>query len=142
MGISMIQSQDTRDCGTISGQNRAGGKPVHRSVYLAGLLLACAAVHGFATTATADGRLTTQVETVINGPNYKHAHWGILVADLETGETVYEVNSDKLFAPASTTKLYTVAAALDALGADYRFQTPIMRFGEVDSSGQLRGNLV
>jgi D-alanyl-D-alanine carboxypeptidase/D-alanyl-D-alanine-endopeptidase (penicillin-binding protein 4) len=55
---------------------------------------------------------------------------------------IYELNAEKLFAPASTTKLYSVAAALDAFGHDHRFVTPVRRFGEVDSSGHLQGNLV
>ncbi len=46
------------------------------------------------------------------------------------------------FAPASTTKLYSVAAAMDELGADYRFETPIYRRGEVDAEGHLQGDLI
>jgi len=49
---------------------------------------------------------------------------GHLIVDLESGKTIYERNADKLFAPASCTKLYTVAAAFDILGANYRFETP------------------
>jgi D-alanyl-D-alanine carboxypeptidase/D-alanyl-D-alanine-endopeptidase (penicillin-binding protein 4) len=90
----------------------------------------------------ADGPLPHQIDAVISGPNYKHAHWGILVTDLASGETVYELNADKLFVPASTTKLFSVATALDALGADYRFETPILQFGELDAHGRLQGNLV
>jgi D-alanyl-D-alanine carboxypeptidase/D-alanyl-D-alanine-endopeptidase (penicillin-binding protein 4) len=96
------------------------------------------------TPCTADERkpLATELEAVINGPDYKHAHWGILVTDLESGKSVYEHNADKLFTPASTTKLYSVASALDALGADYRFETPVARQGEVDKDGHLKGELI
>ena len=87
-------------------------------------------------------KLRSAIEGVINGPNYKHAHWGILVADLETGEPIYELNADKLFTPASTTKLFSVACALDALGPDFRFQTPVVRRGEVDAAGVLNGDLI
>jgi D-alanyl-D-alanine carboxypeptidase/D-alanyl-D-alanine-endopeptidase (penicillin-binding protein 4) len=85
--------------------------------------------------------LSARIATVINATAYKHAHWGLLVSDQVTGEVVYEHNADKLFAPASTTKLYSVATALDALGPDFRFETPIYRRGEVDS-GTLNGDLI
>ncbi|VVB63763.1 D-Ala-D-Ala carboxypeptidase 3 (S13) family protein [uncultured archaeon] len=47
-----------------------------------------------------------------------------------------------MFVPASTTKLFTEASALDTLGADYRFQTPVYAKGDVDSSGHLKGDLI
>src|SRR5262245_4733302 len=105
-------------------------------------VVSCVATLLISTDVLADGRLHDQVEAVINGPNYKHAHWGILITDLGSGETIYEVNADKLFAPASTTKLYSVATALDCFGADYRFETPVLRAGEVDARGHLHGNLI
>jgi D-alanyl-D-alanine carboxypeptidase/D-alanyl-D-alanine-endopeptidase (penicillin-binding protein 4) len=87
-------------------------------------------------------RLCREIDRIINGPDYKTAVWGIMVVDLETGDTVYELNPDKLFKPASTTKLYSVAAALDVLGADYRFETPVYRQGEIDAAGVLHGDLI
>src|SRR5262245_3479931 len=106
------------------------------------VVTACLSQFLIAASARADGRLPTQIEAVISGPNYKHAHWGILITDLGSGETIYEVNADKLFAPASTTKLYSVATALDCFGADSRFETPVLSTGEVDSRGHLHGNLI
>ena len=47
-----------------------------------------------------------------------------------------------MFCPASVTKLYSTAAALTDLGADHRFQTPVVRRGEVQPDGTLRGDLV
>lgn len=81
------------------------------------------------------------IDKVISSADYKQSHWGLLVVDLETGKTLYELNADKLFAPASVTKLYSVATALDALGADYRFETPVVRRGEV-KAGALHGDLI
>jgi len=86
-------------------------------------------------------KLRAEIERIIDGPDYKQAHWGLLFVDLETGKVLFESNADKLFAPASVTKLYSVAAALDALGADFRFQTPVYRRGAVDD-GQLDGDLI
>jgi len=83
-------------------------------------------------------RLAQDIAAVIQAPEYRQAHWGILAVDLADGRTVYELNSEWMFAPASVTKLYSVAAALDAFGADSRFETPLVRRGEIDKEGQLR----
>ncbi len=40
------------------------------------------------------------------------------------------------------TKLFSVAAAMIELGADHRFQTPVVRRGEIDASGTLKGDLI
>jgi D-alanyl-D-alanine carboxypeptidase/D-alanyl-D-alanine-endopeptidase (penicillin-binding protein 4) len=69
----------------------------------------------------ASDRLEIEIGAVIHAAEYKHAHWGILAVDLATGQTVYELDADRLFAPASVTKLFSTAAALDTLGADHRF---------------------
>jgi serine-type D-Ala-D-Ala carboxypeptidase/endopeptidase (penicillin-binding protein 4) len=42
-------------------------------------------------------------------------HWGILVESLEDGRVLYSHNADKYFIPASNTKLFTTAAALQKL---------------------------
>lgn len=86
-------------------------------------------------------KLQAEIEKVINGPDYKRAFWGVLVVDLDSGKTIYEQNADKLLAPASVTKLYSVATALDVLGADHRFETPVHRQGEV-KGGTLTGDLI
>lgn len=79
---------------------------------------------------------------VIGDKKYTHAHWGILVVDLETGEELVGLNSDKLFAPASNTKLFSVAAALEEFGADHRFVTHLYRKGELNADGALQGDLI
>ena len=91
--------------------------------------------------ARADDGLASRIDAVINGPDYKHSRWGLLVVDNDSGRTVYEHNPDMLFAPASVTKLYTCAAALSALGPDSHFETPVYRRGEV-TGGRLHGDLI
>lgn len=86
-------------------------------------------------------KLQAEIDKVINGPDYKHAFWGLLVVDLDSGKKIHELNADKLLAPASVTKLYSVATALDVLGADQRFETPVYRTGEV-KAGTLQGDLI
>jgi D-alanyl-D-alanine carboxypeptidase/D-alanyl-D-alanine-endopeptidase (penicillin-binding protein 4) len=91
--------------------------------------------------ARAGDPLADKVDQFLAQPHFKTAHWGILFVDLATGETVLARNTDKLFAPASTTKLFSTAAALDALGSDYRFRTPIHYRGTLEG-GVLEGDLI
>jgi len=86
--------------------------------------------------------LEERVKAVLATPAFRHAHWGILAVDAKTGEAVYEKNADELFGTASTAKLFSTAAAMVELGADYRFQTPILRRGSVDQDGTLNGDLI
>ena len=89
----------------------------------------------------AEDALAKRIDELTSQPRFQHAHWGILFVDLKTGEKIYQHNADKLFAPASTTKLYSVATALDALGADYRFETPLKHTGTRDN-GSITGDLI
>lgn len=86
--------------------------------------------------------LERRVTAILQTPGYQDGHWGLFVVDARSGLAVYEQNSNQLFAPASVTKLFSVAAALVELGADYRFETPIVRRGKVDGQGTLHGDLV
>jgi D-alanyl-D-alanine carboxypeptidase/D-alanyl-D-alanine-endopeptidase (penicillin-binding protein 4) len=67
--------------------------------------------------------------------------WGILIVDAATGSTLYELNADKYFVPASNMKLFTTALALAKLGADYRFHTTLETRGSVSPDGVLSGDL-
>jgi D-alanyl-D-alanine carboxypeptidase/D-alanyl-D-alanine-endopeptidase (penicillin-binding protein 4) len=85
--------------------------------------------------------LSRKVDEFVAQQHYQTAHWGLLFVDLATGETILARDSGKLFAPASTTKLFSIAAALDALGADYRFRTPVHYRGTL-TDGVLEGDLI
>ena len=58
-------------------------------------------------------------------PNARKAYWGIVVTDATTGQTLYELNADGLFTPASNAKIFTSAFAFATLGSDYTFRTTI-----------------
>ncbi|HSX20095.1 MAG TPA: D-alanyl-D-alanine carboxypeptidase/D-alanyl-D-alanine-endopeptidase [Gammaproteobacteria bacterium] len=55
--------------------------------------------------------------------NLPDATVGVTVQDAQTGEIIYDYHGSHHFLPASTTKLFTAAAALKSLGPDYRFET-------------------
>ena len=90
----------------------------------------------------ADDALAKKVDEFLAQPHFTQAHFGLLFVELESGQVVLDRESQKLFAPASVTKLFSTAAALDALGADYRFRTPIHYRGKVNDDGVLEGDLI
>ncbi len=78
---------------------------------------------------------------IMQQPKYKHSTWGVYAIDSVTGHTYFDLNSDQFFLPASTTKLFSVAALLSAYGDDYKFKTPLYAIGTVEN-GELNGHLV
>jgi D-alanyl-D-alanine carboxypeptidase/D-alanyl-D-alanine-endopeptidase (penicillin-binding protein 4) len=75
-------------------------------------------------------------------PKYDAALWGVKIVSLDSGKTVFEHNPQKLCSPASNCKLYTVALALDRLGADYRIKTSLYAKAKPNKSGKLSGDLI
>ena len=78
----------------------------------------------------------------IGQEKYAAALWGAKIVSLDTGVTIFEQNPHKLFSPASNSKLYTVALALDRLGADYRIKTSLYAKARPDAAGVLAGDLI
>lgn len=81
------------------------------------------------------------IEGILAQPAAERTLWGILVRDLESGDTVYARNQDKLFLPASNAKLFSTALALSRLGGDYRLTTRLAVDGTVSEEGVLEGDL-
>lgn len=87
------------------------------------------------------GPLAAAIQKVLDRPEFRHANFGIEFYDLDAHKPIYRLNGDKLFTPASTTKLLTEGTALELLGGDYRFHTRVYRTGPV-TDGILDGDLV
>src|SRR5829696_7311819 len=90
----------------------------------------------------AGGGLPSAIAAVMQKPRYAGATWNLLVTDVATGETLYELRPDELAFTGSVRKLYSVGLALRQLGADHRFTTPVYRRGQVAAGGVLQGDLV
>ncbi len=73
---------------------------------------------------------------------YAHGEFGLEVYSLDTGKILYALNSQRLFTPGSTTKIFTEGTALYLLGPDYQFHTPLYRTGKIDAKGTLHGDLI
>ena len=85
--------------------------------------------------------LGPRIEQILSGESVRPAFWGIYVQDLASGDVVFAQNPNHLFIPASNQKILTSAAALDALGSDYRYRTVLYFNGTVNGS-TLKGDLV
>jgi D-alanyl-D-alanine carboxypeptidase/D-alanyl-D-alanine-endopeptidase (penicillin-binding protein 4) len=81
------------------------------------------------------------IDSLVEVPDFRSAHWGLLVVDPERGDTLYARNADKLFMPASNMKLLTGGTALTQLGPDFRWSTTLFARGRV-RNGTLNGDLV
>lgn len=86
--------------------------------------------------------LEARIQRVLARPEFAHSNFGIEFLDLETGKVIYALNADKLFVPASTTKLLTEGVVLAKLGSDFRFHTSVYRTGPIDKHGTLKGDLI
>src|SRR5215467_1904819 len=86
--------------------------------------------------------LASASQKVMDRPQFRHANFGIKFYALDTGTVLYAHDADKLFVPASTTKILSEGALLAHLGSDYRFHTRIFHTGTIDKKGHLKGDLV
>src|SRR5215207_575553 len=71
----------------------------------------------------AQAELRHALDSMISAPQFRNAHWGVLIVNPRTGDTLYSHNAGKLFLPASNQKILTGAVALAQLGPDFRFRT-------------------
>ena len=86
-------------------------------------------------------RFTERAEALLAAAPVSKGDWALLIIDAETGQTLYELNADRYFIPASNMKLFTTALALAKLGPDFRFHTTLETHGEVSAEGKLSGDL-
>ncbi|PKO20073.1 D-alanyl-D-alanine carboxypeptidase/D-alanyl-D-alanine-endopeptidase [candidate division BRC1 bacterium HGW-BRC1-1] len=93
------------------------------------------------TMATETVALGPQLDALFDDPIWSNARWGVKIIDLESSKTLYERDPAKGFIPASNLKLYTTAAALEYLGADYRFETKLYLTGALNK-GVLKGDIL
>lgn len=81
------------------------------------------------------------IDSMLAAPEVRQARWGVLIVDPERGDTLYSRDAGKLMVPASNMKILTSAVALDALGPDFTFETPLLVRGTLSDS-ILRGDLL
>ncbi len=119
-------------------------KPKCAIAAISTVLIVIGILLGWAGTSPAqtDSALAARIREITSRPEYKHASFGIEVYSLDDDKVLYAFNPQQLFTPASTTKLLTEGAALEFLGAGYRFHTRVYRTGPITSDGRLNGDLI
>jgi serine-type D-Ala-D-Ala carboxypeptidase/endopeptidase (penicillin-binding protein 4) len=106
------------------------------------LLIVCCLLVAVQLQAARRPSLAARIEEVLSQPGLDRGFWGIEVVSLPTGKLLYSGNADKLFTPASNTKLFTTAAALALIGPSYTCRTTVETRGSLDRHGRLTGNVV
>src|ERR1043166_6735810 len=100
-----------------------------RTVGALGAAIACALIIGAvpqdAKPSASLAELKQRLAEFVSQPKFGAAMWGVKVVSLDSEKTLFEHNPQKLFSPASNSKLFTVALALDRLGPDYRVKTSL-----------------
>jgi D-alanyl-D-alanine carboxypeptidase/D-alanyl-D-alanine-endopeptidase (penicillin-binding protein 4) len=86
-------------------------------------------------------QLVRDVDSLLDRPGHRHGTWAVVVQSLAGYERLYERNARTLMVPASAMKIVTVAAAAEAVGWDYRFETRLLATGPI-VDGVLRGDLL
>ena len=102
--------------------------------------LACAAAAAAKEPAGSPG-LQSAIDRIVDRPVFAGAFWGIEVRSLRTGKVLYARNAGKNMKPASTLKLVTTAAALDAFGPDLRLRTTVETAARRDAMGRILGDV-
>jgi D-alanyl-D-alanine carboxypeptidase/D-alanyl-D-alanine-endopeptidase (penicillin-binding protein 4) len=121
-------------------------RPARRRSTITFAAIAALAVSGQAQTRTqrpqpAVAQLASDLRAITAMPGVKRGLWGVVAYSLTRRQPLFELNAQTLLVPASTTKLLSAAAAYEAVGWDYRFETTVWATGPI-VDGTLKGDLL
>ncbi|HLN21661.1 MAG TPA: D-alanyl-D-alanine carboxypeptidase/D-alanyl-D-alanine-endopeptidase [Bacteroidales bacterium] len=91
---------------------------------------------------TAKAAFSQGLDNFLSDTTLIHSSFSLYVADVETGQTVLDIYSEKSLVPASILKLITTAAAIELLGPDHVFNTAVGYTGTLNKAGMLKGDII
>ncbi|MFE5165050.1 D-alanyl-D-alanine carboxypeptidase [Streptomyces sp. NPDC056697] len=86
--------------------------------------------------------MSAELQKLMDASPWASGDWRVQVADLKSGKVLQPRNVESQFMTGSTAKTFAVSAALNVLGGDHRFRTPVVHSGSVSGDGRLSGNLI
>lgn len=81
------------------------------------------------------------VDRFVNDPSMTHASVGVMFMSIDSGKVIAAANPELSVVTASTMKTVTSVAALERLGGDFQFETPVYTIGKMQGD-TLMGNIV
>jgi len=84
--------------------------------------------------------LTTDLSGMIS-TRIRSGRFGVMVASLTRGDTLFAQNAGEMMQPASTMKLFSTAVALDRHGPEHSFSTDVLRDAPLGGDGTISGNI-
>ena len=85
--------------------------------------------------------LQERLENRLRNDRFRGGLWGVQVVSLASGRVWFEHEPRRLMSPASNSKLFAGALALDVLGPEYRIRTPVLASVAPNPEGTLSGDL-
>ncbi len=90
---------------------------------------------------SAAAQLNADLSKIFSVPELEHALLAVSIQGVDSGEILYAQNAAALVMPASTSKVVTLAAAVDRLGWDHRYETRLVSSAPI-VNGVLKGDLI
>src|SRR5438270_5726596 len=85
--------------------------------------------------------LRSRIEEICRQPALEPGFFALKIVSLDSGQIIFEQNTNKFVRPASNMKLYTVATAFDRLTPDFHFITSVYATEKLED-GKVKGNLI
>jgi D-alanyl-D-alanine carboxypeptidase/D-alanyl-D-alanine-endopeptidase (penicillin-binding protein 4) len=105
------------------------------------MLLLLAGCTGGSASSAETGSVPPVAQKIMDRTPYAAARWSWSFRDLDSGEELADRDVSVMTLTGSTAKLFSVGTALDVLGPDFTYQTPVYADGDV-ARGTLNGDLV
>ena len=110
--------------------------------FLATVLASCLIPTGCGSSNSTAQKVPAAIQEIMDKPAYRGAEWGLHVVDLDSGKVIHDAGSGRPLLVGSLRKLFSVGVALDALGPEHTFHTPVHRRGDLQPGGVLAGDLI
>ena len=85
--------------------------------------------------------LQERLDQRLRSERFRGGLWGVQVVSLASGRVWFEHEPRRLMSPASNSKLFAGALALDVLGPEYCIRTPVLGSAAPKADGTLPGDL-